>query len=157
MSILLALLLQHARQSDPVPTDPVPMPDPFRVRSRCQTRRRTKNRLNCRIEPRDLRGYAPSDRKDDHEIIVTAFSTLNVLPAAQLDNLNELGYLTMTPVQAAALPAILEGRDVRVQAKTGSGKRQLSVLVCCSILTRRCFRPSHWSCARPASWQTSRG
>jgi len=53
---------------------------------------------------------------------VTAFSTLNVLPAAQLDNLNELGYLTMTPVQAAALPAILEGRDVRVQAKTGSGK-----------------------------------
>ncbi len=28
----------------------------------------------------------------------------------------------MTPVQAAALPAILEGRDVRVQAQTGSGK-----------------------------------
>ena len=53
---------------------------------------------------------------------MTAFSTLNVLPAAQLDNLIELGYLTMTPVQAAALPAILEGRDVRVQAKTGSGK-----------------------------------
>jgi ATP-independent RNA helicase DbpA len=53
---------------------------------------------------------------------VTAFSTLNVLPAAQLDNLNELGYLAMTPVQAAALPAILEGRDVRAQAKTGSGK-----------------------------------
>ena len=53
---------------------------------------------------------------------MTAFSTLNVLPAAQLDNLNELGYLTMTPVQAAALPAILEGRDVRVQAQTGSGK-----------------------------------
>ncbi|ABP60818.1 ATP-dependent RNA helicase DbpA [Enterobacter sp. 638] len=53
---------------------------------------------------------------------MTAFSTLNVLPAAQLDNLNELGYLAMTPVQAAALPAILEGRDVRVQAKTGSGK-----------------------------------
>ncbi|HCM9548360.1 ATP-dependent RNA helicase DbpA [Enterobacter hormaechei subsp. xiangfangensis] len=53
---------------------------------------------------------------------MTAFSTLNVLPEAQLANLNELGYLTMTPVQAAALPAILEGRDVRVQAKTGSGK-----------------------------------
>ncbi|CZV02234.1 ATP-dependent RNA helicase DbpA [Enterobacter hormaechei] len=53
---------------------------------------------------------------------MTAFSTLNVLPETQLTNLNELGYLTMTPVQAAALPAILEGRDVRVQAKTGSGK-----------------------------------
>jgi ATP-independent RNA helicase DbpA len=53
---------------------------------------------------------------------VTAFATLNVLPAAQLENLNELGYLSMTPVQAAALPAILAGQDVRVQAKTGSGK-----------------------------------
>jgi hypothetical protein len=67
MSILNALLLQQSRQSDPVPTDPVPMPDPIRVRSRCPTRRQMKNRLNCRIEPRDLRGYAPSDRKDDHE------------------------------------------------------------------------------------------
>ncbi|MGQ7169588.1 hypothetical protein ACUOCP_20305, partial [Escherichia sp. R-CC3] len=47
---------------------------------------------------------------------MTAFSTLNVLPPAQLTNLNELGYLTMTPVQAAALPAILAGKDVRVQA-----------------------------------------
>lgn len=28
MSILLALLVQQSRQSDPVPTDPVPMPDP---------------------------------------------------------------------------------------------------------------------------------
>lgn len=28
----------------------------------------------------------------------------------------------MTPVQAAALPAILNGQDVRAKAKTGSGK-----------------------------------
>ena len=53
---------------------------------------------------------------------MTAFSTLTVLPAAQLANLNELGYLSLTSVQAAALPAILAGKDVRVQAKTGSGK-----------------------------------
>lgn len=53
---------------------------------------------------------------------MTAFADLNALPAAQLANLNELGYLAMTPVQAAALPAILAGKDVRVQAKTGSGK-----------------------------------
>ena len=53
---------------------------------------------------------------------MTAFSTLTVLPAAQLANLNELGYLSMTSVQAAALPAILAGKDVRVQAQTGSGK-----------------------------------
>jgi ATP-independent RNA helicase DbpA len=53
---------------------------------------------------------------------VTSFSTLNVLPAEQLANLTELGYHAMTPVQAAALPAILAGKDVRAQAKTGSGK-----------------------------------
>nr|WP_250153547.1 ATP-dependent RNA helicase DbpA [Cedecea lapagei] len=54
--------------------------------------------------------------------IVTAFSALNALPEAQLANLSELGYHEMTPVQEAALPAILAGKDVRAQAKTGSGK-----------------------------------
>ncbi|WP_380178124.1 ATP-dependent RNA helicase DbpA [Kalamiella sp. sgz302252] len=53
---------------------------------------------------------------------MSAFSTLTSLPASQIANLNELGYHSMTPIQAAALPAILEGRDVRAQAKTGSGK-----------------------------------
>lgn len=53
---------------------------------------------------------------------MTAFSTLNALPPELLANLNELGYHSMTPIQAAALPAILEGKDVRAQAKTGSGK-----------------------------------
>ncbi|EEG84617.1 ATP-independent RNA helicase DbpA [Proteus penneri ATCC 35198] len=48
---------------------------------------------------------------------MTSFAELNALPAEQLANLNELGYLTMTPVQEAALPAILEGKDVRAQAK----------------------------------------
>ena len=53
---------------------------------------------------------------------MTSFAELNALPAEQLANLNELGFTAMTPVQAAALPAILAGKDVRAQAKTGSGK-----------------------------------
>lgn len=53
---------------------------------------------------------------------VTSFAELNALPAEQLATLNDLGYQTMTPIQAAALPAILAGKDVRAQAKTGSGK-----------------------------------
>ncbi len=53
---------------------------------------------------------------------MTSFSELTALSAQQLSNLNELGYLAMTPVQAAALPAILAGKDVRAQAQTGSGK-----------------------------------
>lgn len=72
---------------------------------------------------------------------MTAFSTLNVLSSAQLTNLNELGYLTMTPVQAAALPAILAGKDVRVQAKTGSGKTAALASACYSKLMRRYFKP----------------
>ncbi|HIO97928.1 MAG TPA: ATP-dependent RNA helicase DbpA, partial [Leucothrix sp.] len=39
-----------------------------------------------------------------------------------ISNLDSLGYQMMTPVQSASLPAILEEKDLRVQAKTGSGK-----------------------------------
>lgn len=53
---------------------------------------------------------------------MTAFTTLSDLPASQIANLNEMGYTAMTPIQAATLPAILARRDVRAQAKTGSGK-----------------------------------
>ncbi len=50
-----------------------------------------------------------------------SFSTLT-LSQAQLDNLESLDYKQMTPVQAASLPQVLEGKDLIVQAKTGSGK-----------------------------------
>jgi ATP-independent RNA helicase DbpA len=50
-----------------------------------------------------------------------SFSTLP-LARAVLDNLDTLGYQSMTPVQAQALPQVLDGRDLIVQAKTGSGK-----------------------------------
>ncbi|MFV8816819.1 ATP-dependent RNA helicase DbpA [Haliea sp. E17] len=44
------------------------------------------------------------------------------LPPEVLANLKTLGYETMTPIQAGSLPAVLEGKDVKAQAKTGSGK-----------------------------------
>ena len=44
------------------------------------------------------------------------------LSSAVLDNLDQLGYQHMTPIQAHSLAAILEGRDVMAQAMTGSGK-----------------------------------
>lgn len=52
---------------------------------------------------------------------IQKFSELS-LPKAQLLNLKDLGYNAMTPIQAAALPAILKGQDLVGQAKTGSGK-----------------------------------
>jgi ATP-dependent RNA helicase DbpA len=44
------------------------------------------------------------------------------LPEAAISNLTALGYLHMTPIQAASLPLALAGRDVLAQAQTGSGK-----------------------------------
>ena len=44
------------------------------------------------------------------------------LPPIVLDNLRQLGYLNMTPIQAASLPISLDGHDLIAQAKTGSGK-----------------------------------
>ncbi len=51
----------------------------------------------------------------------TAFSALPLSPAL-LQGVDALGYTAMTPIQAQALPPILEGRDVIAQAPTGSGK-----------------------------------
>lgn len=51
----------------------------------------------------------------------TPFSSLN-LPDALVSNLTDLGYSSMTEIQAQALPPILAGQDVIGQAKTGSGK-----------------------------------
>ena len=50
-----------------------------------------------------------------------AFSTLP-LSQAMLANLQALGYASMTPIQAAALPLALAGHDLIAQAATGSGK-----------------------------------
>jgi len=44
------------------------------------------------------------------------------LSPGMLATLRQLGYLTMTPIQAASLPIALAGRDLIAQAKTGSGK-----------------------------------
>ena len=51
----------------------------------------------------------------------TAFSSLP-LASEQLSNIKSLGYEQMTPIQAQGLPAVLEGKDLLAQAKTGSGK-----------------------------------
>ncbi|WP_372013487.1 ATP-dependent RNA helicase DbpA [Pseudoxanthomonas sp. 10H] len=52
---------------------------------------------------------------------MTDFASLPLSPALR-PGLDALGYTTATPIQAAALPPILEGRDLIAQAPTGSGK-----------------------------------
>ncbi len=50
-----------------------------------------------------------------------SFSSLPITKA-QVANLSELGYVTMTPIQAQSLPHVLAGKDLLARAKTGSGK-----------------------------------
>tara|TARA_R110000824_G_scaffold288508_2_gene476533 strand:- start:103268 stop:104653 length:1386 start_codon:yes stop_codon:yes gene_type:complete len=50
-----------------------------------------------------------------------SFSSLALAPEF-LENLDNLQYLEMTPIQAQSLPFVLAGKDVKAQAKTGSGK-----------------------------------
>ena len=50
-----------------------------------------------------------------------AFKTLGVSPEI-LEAVAALGFTTASPIQAAAIPPLLEGRDVIGQSETGSGK-----------------------------------
>src|ERR1700744_517751 len=67
-----------------------------------------------------------------------AFSTLQ-LPPATLANLTQLGYVEMTPIQAASLPVALAGQDLIAQAKTGSGKTAAFSLALLARLDTRNF------------------
>jgi ATP-independent RNA helicase DbpA len=50
-----------------------------------------------------------------------SFKSLLLTPEI-LENLDTLGFSSMTPIQEVSLPLILEGEDLIAQAKTGSGK-----------------------------------
>ncbi|MEJ8858399.1 ATP-dependent RNA helicase DbpA [Variovorax robiniae] len=66
------------------------------------------------------------------------FTTLPLSPQA-LANLTQLGYTRMTPIQAAALPLALLGKDLIAQAKTGSGKTAAFALALLANLNPRRF------------------
>ena len=67
-----------------------------------------------------------------------SFATLG-LPNPMLQNLEQLGYRHMTPIQAASLPLTLVGHDLIAQAKTGSGKTAAFSL---PLLSRLQVQPS---------------
>ena len=50
------------------------------------------------------------------------FEDLNLAPAI-LKAIRESGYEIPTPVQAQAIPAVLNGKDVLAGAQTGTGKK----------------------------------
>lgn len=66
------------------------------------------------------------------------FSALPLPPHTRA-NLARLGYLSMTPIQAAALPLALAGHDLIAQARTGSGKTAAFSLALLANLNPRRF------------------
>ncbi|MDB5747498.1 MAG: helicase [Massilia sp.] len=52
---------------------------------------------------------------------IPSFSDLNI-PAPILKALKDVGYEAPSPIQAATIPLLMEGRDVLGQAQTGTGK-----------------------------------
>jgi ATP-independent RNA helicase DbpA len=75
---------------------------------------------------------AVQDTNQSDDLSDLSFSRLPLAPAT-IANLQQLGYLQMTPIQAASLPLALAGQDIIAQAKTGSGKTAAFAL---SLLTR---------------------
>src|SRR3989338_4833444 len=67
-----------------------------------------------------------------------SFNELPLSPGMQA-TLQQLGYLTMTPIQAASLPVALAGHDLIAQAKTGSGKTAAFALALLTKLNPRRF------------------
>jgi len=67
-----------------------------------------------------------------------SFNELPLSPSIQA-TLQQLKYLTMTPIQAASLPIALAGHDLIAQAKTGSGKTAAFALALLSKLNPRWF------------------
>ena len=56
-----------------------------------------------------------------HDTPLQTFADL-ALPAPILKALKDVGYETPSPIQAATIPLLMEGRDVLGQAQTGTGK-----------------------------------
>lgn len=64
-----------------------------------------------------------------------SFSSLGLSPLI-LDSITEQGYDQPSPIQAKAIPVVLEGRDVMAAAQTGTGKTAGFTLPILEILSR---------------------
>ena len=57
----------------------------------------------------------------DTTLSSVTFASLNLHPSI-LKAVEEAGYTNPTPIQAQAIPAVLDGRDILASAQTGTGK-----------------------------------
>jgi ATP-dependent RNA helicase RhlB len=76
------------------------------------------------------------------------FVTLD-LPEAVMRGIREAGFVTATPIQEAALPLALRGKDVAGQSQTGTGKTAAFLIAAFTRLLREGERPSGPSVSEP--------
>ncbi|KAF8735739.1 hypothetical protein AX14_001529 [Amanita brunnescens Koide BX004] len=80
---------------------------------------------------------ATSKSKDDER---PPFSTLDLSEQTN-KAISEMGFSTMTPVQAKSIPVLLAGKDVLGAARTGSGKTLAFLIPAVELLHRLKFKP----------------
>ena len=68
------------------------------------------------------------------------------LPAGILSTLDSIGFVTPTPIQAASIPPLLEGRDLLGAAETGTGKTAAFALPILARLSANHKRAAARSC-----------
>jgi ATP-dependent RNA helicase RhlE len=72
------------------------------------------------------------------------------LPQSLIQRLTQAGITIPSPVQEAAIPPALKGRDIMAQAKTGSGKTLAFLLpIIEQVLRREASAPAHGPYAQP--------
>jgi ATP-dependent RNA helicase DeaD len=76
----------------------------------------------------------------DHTPVSSGFGALALHPDVQRV-LADVGYEAPSPIQAATIPPLLEGRDVLGQAQTGTGKTAAFALPILSRIERRAGKP----------------
>lgn len=74
------------------------------------------------------------------------FSTLDLSPQT-MQALGEMGFDTMTNVQAKSIPLLLAGKDLLGSARTGSGKTLAFLIPAIELLHRLKFKPQNGACA----------
>jgi ATP-dependent RNA helicase DDX18/HAS1 len=78
---------------------------------------------------------ADGDAAGDESFVNVPFDKLELLQQTR-DAIVEMGFETMTEVQARAIPPLMSGRDVMGQAKTGSGKTLAFLIPSVELLAR---------------------
>lgn len=87
------------------------------------------------------RGKSPNvDGAHEDDQVRQPFSTLELSEQTNRA-LAEMGFTTMTPVQAKSIPVLLAGKDVLGAARTGSGKTLAFLVPAVELLHRLKFKP----------------